>query len=402
MPEPIIAPLEQFSVRNRTYKLVRFSFPDCSAEDGSFPPANRTESFELYDLTSVTTANPLALDFGSENLVCAERMLGTGATCRDGSACDLGAPTSCLNDEQMDNFNALQAELDRIVASEPTCEGDGNLDFRVDQRDADGVTAFSSATSPLTGIVGGPSFFDLNGDALTNEVDGSVVSANLGTDCIGSCRRADLNRDGYVDDADADLLEASSGACDLCGADLNGDGIVDSVDGGVLDAQRGCSTPTPTPTPVSTGPIPTRTVAPPFFCNQTCLPDAVDRQCGCDLFVPGETSIPPESGIDCGLVCEQYAACERTTIEVGFTCDATLCTTSSPELTLEACYGIQECEIGEILRAELAAGCSCCASQLCGCEATATTDASVFFLDAEQRSRGDVPQCDINGTLCGE
>ena len=123
----------------------------------------------------------------------------------------------------------------------------------------------------------------------------------------------------------------------------------------VLEGQRGCSTPTPTPTPVSTGPIPTRTVAPPFFCNQACLPDAVDHQCGCDLFAPDETMLPPDSGIDCELVCEQYSTCRRNDIEVGYTCDAALCTSDEADLEFEACFGIQGWEIGEILRAELAA-----------------------------------------------
>lgn len=66
-----------------------------------------------------------------------------------------------------------------------------------------------------------------------------------------------------------------------------------------------------------------------------------------------------------------------------------------------ACLGLQNCDLGEIFKAEQAAGCSCCASQLCNCTASGATDHAVFALDAAQREAGETPQCDINGTLCG-
>jgi hypothetical protein len=250
MAETIIGPLDQFAVRNQTYKLVQLFFPDCSADDGSFPPDNLRSTFEFYDLTDASPVNPLAIDLASENLMCAVRLDGASATCRDGSPCDASNPSSCLDDEQSTNFNALQEELQRIMDSQVACEGDGNIDARVDHRDADGVTDFATAVSPLTGEVGGQSFFDLNTDARTNAADAQIVAAHLGTDCFGVCRRADLNRDGYVDSKDSNLLEQALGPCDLCGADLNDDGVVNDVDESILDEQVGCSTPTPTPTAV--------------------------------------------------------------------------------------------------------------------------------------------------------
>jgi hypothetical protein len=72
-------------------------------------------------------------------------------TCRDGTSCDLDTPTSCLTSNQLTNFNGLQEELGRIMSSQTSCQGDGNLDLRVDQRDNDGVASFSTAVSPLTG-----------------------------------------------------------------------------------------------------------------------------------------------------------------------------------------------------------------------------------------------------------
>jgi hypothetical protein len=51
---------------------------------------------------------------------------------------------------------------------------------------------------------------------------------------------------------------------------------------------------------------------------------------------------------------------------------------------------------------EVEAGCSCCASQICGCDANPKTEQAIFDLNKRQRNRGITPQCDINDTLCGE
>jgi hypothetical protein len=51
---------------------------------------------------------------------------------------------------------------------------------------------------------------------------------------------------------------------------------------------------------------------------------------------------------------------------------------------------------------EVAAKCSCCASQICGCDANPATEQAIFDLNRRQRNREICPQCDINGTLCGE
>jgi len=55
----------------------------------------------------------------------------------------------------------------------------------------------------------------------------------------------------------------------------------------------------------------------------------------------------------------------------------------------------------EIFKAEQAAECSCCASQLCNCTANAVTENSIYAVNEAQRAAGNTPQCDINGTLCG-
>jgi hypothetical protein len=144
--------------------------------------------------------------------------------------------------------------------------------------------------------------------------------------------------------------------------------------------------------------------SPPSGCDiiPGCVPDAQGSECGCPLYDPGTTMLPPDSGVDCNLVCEQYARCTGPEgVELGYTCDATLCTSDERALVFTACDGLQSCNLGEVFKAEAAAGCSCCATQLCGCEANPVTDAAVAATNAAQRAAGETPQCDINGTLCG-
>lgn len=135
---------------------------------------------------------------------------------------------------------------------------------------------------------------------------------------------------------------------------------------------------------------------------QSCIPDLPTTSCGCGLYVPGTTVLPPNSGVNCAKVCEEYNTCQNSNnIELGYTCDATLCTSENHDLLFDACNGLQNCDLSEVFKAESAAHCSCCASQLCGCNANLFTNAKISTLNAAQRSGGDTPQCDINGTLCG-
>jgi hypothetical protein len=145
-------------------------------------------------------------------------------------------------------------------------------------------------------------------------------------------------------------------------------------------------------------PVPGAVPSPP-----TCLPDAPDGV-GCPLFVPGTTVLPPGSGVDCTKVCDEYNSCRpKPGLEVGYTCDATLCTgqCNDRDLVGKACSGLSKCDISEIVKAETAASCSCCASQLCGCASNGKTNTAIAGLNQDQRNLGITPQCDINGTLCG-
>jgi hypothetical protein len=132
-----------------------------------------------------------------------------------------------------------------------------------------------------------------------------------------------------------------------------------------------------------------------------CVPDA-PGEFGCPLLGSG-TVLPP--GTDCQAVCAEYAGCRnRSGVEIGYTCDATLCTAGcgDQELVETACSGLSSCETSAIIALEQTAGCSCCASQLCGCQPSATTNAEVGRLVALQAAQGITSQCAINGTLCGD
>ena len=134
----------------------------------------------------------------------------------------------------------------------------------------------------------------------------------------------------------------------------------------------------------------------------SCVPDAPGTL-GCPLY-DTETVLPP--GTDCATICEAYACAPNGTIEPGYTCDASLCTNQCNDRNLvgAACKNLAQCPSegsSAILALESAAGCSCCASQLCGCSPNAQTNAAIGKLNDAQRARGITPQCDVNGTLCG-
>ncbi len=143
-------------------------------------------------------------------------------------------------------------------------------------------------------------------------------------------------------------------------------------------------------------------VAAPAPSPGACVPDAPGAY-GCPLYST-DTVLPPDSGVDCQKVCQEYDSCQSGKhVQSGYTCDATLCTDECNDRDLlgPACSALPTCDLSEIVKAETAAKCSCCASQLCGCNPSGKTNNAIAALNQAQRSRGITPQCDINGTLCG-
>jgi hypothetical protein len=149
---------------------------------------------------------------------------------------------------------------------------------------------------------------------------------------------------------------------------------------------------------------PVQTLLPPPPPPQAhCFPDTFGAS-ACPLLLPNPPVIPaPPPNVSCKDVCSEYKKSSHFGVEVGFTCDATLCTASSdPFLVNQACAGLANSSVSEIMKLEVEVGYSCAASQICGCTPTTTTNKEIFRLNAEQRARGIAPQCDLNGTLCGK
>ena len=151
-----------------------------------------------------------------------------------------------------------------------------------------------------------------------------------------------------------------------------------------------------------------------------CVPDFPGGN-GCELFDDSKdySKIVDPDGSLCSNVCSFYGnSTVNGQIQVGYSCDATLCTTlgigqghnfspsASDQINLlsTACNGINDIEgMSQILLVEALAECSCCASQVCGCNnINTTTNQDIYDLNQEQRDAGIVPQCDINDTLCGK
>jgi hypothetical protein len=134
-----------------------------------------------------------------------------------------------------------------------------------------------------------------------------------------------------------------------------------------------------------------------------CWPDTFGES-ACPILLPKPPMIPAvPPNVSCTEVCGEYRNSSHFGVEIGFTCDATLCTASSdPLLVHQACAGLASSSVSEILKLEVAVGKSCAASQICGCKPTKQTNKEIFRLNAEQAIRGIATQCDLNGTLCGQ
>ncbi len=134
----------------------------------------------------------------------------------------------------------------------------------------------------------------------------------------------------------------------------------------------------------------------------SCTPDLPEEYGGCPLLARDAIPSPPP-GTDCATVCDEYRCLGAEGTEAAFTCDATLCTAgcTDKDLVAQACSGLGRCPIRAITQLEEAVGCSCCASQICGCQPNAQTNAEIYTLVQEQTARGIKTQCEQNGTLCG-
>jgi len=139
-----------------------------------------------------------------------------------------------------------------------------------------------------------------------------------------------------------------------------------------------------------------------------CFPDAPNDR-GCPLLAATPYSDPQEPVIPEGTLTSAAARCVPNIARM---CRQA-CRSALPAMRLsvqamgkdvdlvnEACTGLKDGKIGEILQLETEVGCSCCVSQICGCEPDEPTNPEIYMLN-QQCDRHITPQCDINGTLCG-
>jgi hypothetical protein len=148
-----IYPLKAYGIRNKRYKIVINEYKAYNQDTNSCE--NRT-STEFYEINEDVPTPMLDND-------------------------DLLANGGTLTPVQQKNFNELYAKFNALLASQPACPGDVNLDRVVNQLDVDQWTMFS-ALSPYS------SWADINQDGLTNDADLEIIQQNQGL-CPSSLSR---------------------------------------------------------------------------------------------------------------------------------------------------------------------------------------------------------------------
>lgn len=226
-----MSPVAQYATRNGQYKLVELHQTDCAAplqpgDPKPFPWAEYSTKTvqEFYDITP-RPGNPTGMDNANDNLL---------------QNCPAGQdPVTCLPKALRPQYRQLSRTMTAMKDSgqaQATCrsKGDGNLDLRVNNLDVQEWKKFNGK---------GPSQYDINEDGQTDQADLDIIDANLGTDCMTLCQRADLDRNGRINAGDMTILNRQTGTCQdaLCGGDLNGDGKVDERDVNLMiKAQSTC------------------------------------------------------------------------------------------------------------------------------------------------------------------
>jgi len=143
-----IYPLQAYGVRNDRYKLVINKYQSYDKDTNACAASTSTEFYEINE--EVPTPE---LDTADSDLL------------------NSGNP---LTPEQQKNFDALMATYNAIIASQPSCPSDINLDGVVNDLDVDQWTMYSSLSGGLS------SWADVNQDGLTNNADLDTIEASFG------------------------------------------------------------------------------------------------------------------------------------------------------------------------------------------------------------------------------
>ncbi len=143
-----IYPLEAYGIRNDQYKLVLSKYQAYDAATNSCAATQSTEFYQINEDVPVPQ-----LDTANANLL---------------------ANGNSLTPEQQQNYDALNTDLQQLLASQPACPGDINLDGVVDQADIAQWAMFQQAS------MGNSSWADINQDGLTNDADQTIIEQHLG------------------------------------------------------------------------------------------------------------------------------------------------------------------------------------------------------------------------------
>jgi len=143
-----IYPLLAYGIRNDHYKLVINNFKSYDDENNACPD---DQSVEFYKINQ-DVPQP-ELDIADADLLANGRQ---------------------LTPVEQQNFDSLNAEFNRLLASQPACPGDINLDGAVNQADIDQWNTFKGLSKGLS------SWADLNQDGLTNDADLDIIQQHQG------------------------------------------------------------------------------------------------------------------------------------------------------------------------------------------------------------------------------
>ncbi len=149
--QPIVTdiyPLQAYGIRNDQYKLVVNKYQAYDATSDACLATTSTEFYRINENVPVPK-----LDIANSDL------LANGAK---------------LNSKQQKNYDALTVQLKTLLASQPACPADINLDGVVNLADIGQWTMFADLSLGLS------SWADVNLDGLTNQADLTAILQSFG------------------------------------------------------------------------------------------------------------------------------------------------------------------------------------------------------------------------------
>jgi hypothetical protein len=153
-PLTLILAETTIAVRNDEYKLVRNTTQTYNPLTDSGGPVTKDEFYQIDQ--SIPTPKIDTADL------------------------DLLPSKSSWQGAVLTNYNSLLASLTSIMASQPACPGDTNMNSLVNAEDLSIWQKFLNWAGTAAGVLSS-SIADLNFDGLTNDADKKIINSNLGT-----------------------------------------------------------------------------------------------------------------------------------------------------------------------------------------------------------------------------